>query len=178
MTLEYNFGHRLRVVVMGVSGCGKSSVGAALADALGLSYLEGDSLHPDENIEKMMQGVPLTDDDRWPWLDEIGEKLRNAPPPGLIASCSALKKSYRTRLRASAGDPLYFVYLHARRETLIERMQMRTGHFMPVSMLDSQLAALEPPLGEQDVVAVNVNQSLESVIKYAAAELKEIMRPS
>ena len=154
------------IIVMGVSGCGKSSVGAMLADRLGLAFVEGDALHPKANVEKMAMGTPLTDDDRWPWLDIIGADMASTLDrgEGIVVSCSALKKVYRDRLRAATGGRLRFVYLHGSRELLTERMGARTGHFMPVSLLDSQLATLEVPTGEPGVVTVDIDQSVEGIV--------------
>src|SRR5690606_32360446 len=105
------------------------------------------SLHPKSNVEKMSAGTPLQDEDRWPWLDKIGERL-SAARNGIIISCSALKKSYRDRLRAAADGPLLFIFLDGSFEVLHEHMGHRTGHFMPVTMLESQIKTLESPVGE------------------------------
>ncbi|MBW8285604.1 MAG: AAA family ATPase [Rhizobium sp.] len=154
------------IIVMGVSGCGKSSVGALLAERLDLAFIEGDVLHPKANVDKMARGTPLTDDDRWPWLDIIGAEMAAslARGEGIVVSCSALKKVYRDRLRAATGGVLRFVYLHGSRNLLTERMGARTGHFMPPSLLDSQLATLEVPTGEPGVVTVDIDQSVEGIV--------------
>lgn len=159
-------GRPAAIIVMGVSGCGKSSVGALLAERLGLAFIEGDVLHPKANVDKMARGTPLADDDRWPWLDIIGAEMAAslARGEGIVVSCSALKKVYRDRLRAAAGGALAFVYLHGSRELLTERMGARTGHFMPLSLLDSQLATLEVPTGEPGVVTVDIDQSVEGIV--------------
>lgn len=130
-----------RIVVMGVSGSGKSSVGAAFAAALDLPFSDADDLHPPANVAKMAAGTPLTDEDRWPWLDDVGTRL--AEGRGHVVACSALREAYRDRLRAAVPDA-WFLLLDPSRETLVERMRGRAGHFMPVSLLDSQLATLEP----------------------------------
>lgn len=130
------------VVVMGVSGAGKSVVGAALAELLGVPFTDADDLHPVANVAKMAAGTPLTDDDRWPWLAIVGEALAVAPH-GLVVACSALKRSYRDAIRAAAPSTV-FVYLTVDRTTLAKRVASRPGHFMPVSLLDSQLQTLEP----------------------------------
>lgn len=137
-----------RIVVMGVSGCGKSTVGAALAAELGLAFVDADDLHPLENREKMAAGVPLEDDDRWPWLARVGEALAAASAPGIVVACSALRFAYREAIRSHAPDVL-FVHLDAPRDALAARLAARTGHFMPPALLDSQLATLEP-LGESE----------------------------
>jgi len=153
----------LHIIVMGVSGSGKSTVGEKLAEALHLSFLEGDSLHPKSNVDKMASGIPLQDEDRWPWLDKIGERMAVAEQ-GLIVSCSSLKKSYRDRLRAAVGGQLAFVFLDGSFEVLHEHMGHRTGHFMPVTMLESQLATLESPVGEPLVFRVDVVDSIEKIV--------------
>ncbi|HIW95897.1 MAG TPA: gluconokinase [Candidatus Corynebacterium gallistercoris] len=126
---------------MGVSGSGKSTVGAALATLLDLEFVDGDDFHPQANIEKMSQGIPLTDEDRWPWLAEVGAWLANQPRGGVVA-CSALKKTYRDALLAACPRTA-FVHCTGSKELLTERMGQRTKHFMPVHLLDSQLATLE-----------------------------------
>ncbi|MBB2685520.1 UNVERIFIED_ORG: gluconokinase [Rhizobium etli] len=159
------------IIVMGVSGCGKSSVGEKLAEALHLAFVEGDALHPAANVEKMSKGIPLTDEDRMPWLDCIGEDIKTSleKGEGIIVSCSALKRIYRVRLRAAAGGNLFFVYLEGSRGLLTKRMGERKGHFMPVSLLESQLATLEVPTGEQGVVTVDIDDTVEGI---AATALK------
>ncbi|MFF0948084.1 gluconokinase [Rhizobium leguminosarum] len=159
------------IIVMGVSGCGKSSVGEKLAEALHLAFVEGDALHPVANVEKMSKGIPLTDEDRMPWLDRIGEDIKASlkKSKGIIVSCSALKRLYRDRLRAAAGGNLFFVYLEGSRALLMKRMAERKGHFMPVSLLDSQLATLEVPTGEPGVVTVDIDDTVDGI---AATALK------
>ncbi|OHV82432.1 gluconokinase [Ensifer sp. LCM 4579] len=129
-----------RIVVMGVSGCGKSTVGARLADRLGLPFVEGDALHPAENVEQMRNGFALDDDMRWPWLDRISHTIQQHAE-GAVVSCSALKRTYRQRL--SMANAVFFLHIEVAREILLERMSSRR-HFMPASLLDSQLATLEP----------------------------------
>lgn len=153
------------VVVMGVSGCGKSTVGERLATYLGASFIEGDSLHSVQNVEKMRSGIPLTDADRWPWLEEIGARL--ASPAATVVSCSALKRAYRERLREVAWQPITFVFLQGTRALLATRLAERKGHYMPLSLLDSQLAILELPLGEADVATIEIDQSLERIVALA-----------
>ncbi|PCK88735.1 gluconokinase [Rhizobium sophoriradicis] len=157
------------IIVMGVSGCGKSSVGEKLAEALHLAFIEGDALHPAANVEKMSKGVPLTDEDRMPWLDRIGEDIRASleKSEGIIVSCSALKRIYRDRLRAAAGGNLFFVYLEGSKALLTKRMGERKGHFMPASLLESQLATLEVPTGEQGVVTVDIDDTVEGIATTA-----------
>ncbi len=154
------------IVVMGVSGCGKTSVAEGLAAALPAAFIEGDSLHPAENVEKMSKGIPLDDADRWPWLDIIGRALSDAlaQDKSIVISCSALKKVYRDHLRAAAGGNLSFVFLKGSRELLLSRMSARRGHFMPASLLDSQLATLEDPSGEPGVVTVSIDASIHEIV--------------
>ena len=150
-----------RVVIMGVSGCGKSSVGAGLAARLGLNYRDGDDLHPPENVAKMRAGMPLTDGDRWPWLDRVGQVLLAEAP--VIVGCSALKRAYRDRIRTAAGGPVTFVHLAGSQEVIAARMALRQGHYMPLSLLDSQFAALEPPAAEE-AITVSIDQPLEAIV--------------
>lgn len=161
------------IVVMGVSGTGKTSVGEAIASACGYRFVEGDALHPEENIRKMSVGIPLTDTDRWPWLKEIGRQLATGDAP-VVVSCSALKRSYRDLLRESAGRPIAFVYLRGDRDVLVGRMQRRTGHFMPASLLDTQLATLEDPAGEPLTVTVDVAPPSQDVIRASLVELAQL----
>ncbi|WP_343315944.1 gluconokinase [Brucella sp. BE17] len=153
----------LRMIVMGVSGSGKSTVGEKIAAALHLPFLEGDSLHPKANVEKMSAGIPLEDADRWSWLDEVGARLATAPD-GIVVSCSALKKSYRDRLRAAADAPVLFIFLDGSFEVLHDHMGHRSGHFMPVSMLESQIATLESPVGEPFVFRSDVADPVEKIV--------------
>jgi gluconokinase len=150
----------LRVVIMGVAGCGKSSVGEALALRLNIPYRDGDDLHTPEAVEKMRQGIPLTDDDRWPWLDRVAAILSTEAP--IILGCSALKRTYRDRIRAGAGGPVTFVHLSGSRELIASRMAARTGHYMPTSLLDSQFAALEPP-GPDEAITVDIDRPLAAI---------------
>ncbi len=136
--------NRERWVVMGVCGCGKSTVGAALAQALGVAFVEGDAYHPAENVAKMSAGRALDDDDRAGWLDALAGQLRAARErdAGLVLSCSALKRRYRDLLR-QADPALRFVHLHGTRELIAARLAQRAGHYMPPALLESQLRDLE-----------------------------------
>ena len=156
------------VVVMGVSGCGKSTVGRALAEMCRVPFIEGDERHPPENIARMAAGTPLTDADRQPWLEALGAALAaHRADGGAILSCSALKRSYRDLLRQAAGPSLRFLHLTGSRAVLIARMQHRTGHFMPASLLDSQLATLEPTDGEADAMAIDCDLPLAEILAAA-----------
>ena len=161
------------IVVMGVSGCGKTSVGARLAELLDAAFLEGDSLHPQANIDKMAAGIPLNDEDRWPWLDEIAVQMAETLGQGrsIVASCSALRQVYRDRLRQGAGAQLRFVFLDGSHELLSRRMGERQGHFMPTALLESQLATLEVPTGEPGVVTVSIDQPVDAIARDAAEKL-------
>lgn len=158
------------VFVMGVSGSGKSTVGAMLAERLGLPFVDADELHPPANVEKMSSGHPLDDEDRAPWLILVGDALAAAESTGLVMACSALKRSYRDVIRQRAPQTV-FVYLHGSRDLLLERMTARTGHFMPATLLDSQLAALEPPAAEECAVSVDVAVSPEELVQAIAGTL-------
>jgi gluconokinase len=150
---------------MGVAGAGKSAVGAALADALGVAFVEGDAYHPARNVQRMAAGIPLTDADRRPWLHALAARLREAGETGtgLVMACSALKRSYREVLRAAAAR-VTFIHLHGARELLAARLAQRQEHFMPPSLLESQLAALEPPAHDEDAWAYDVGLSLTMIV--------------
>ena len=150
------------VVVMGVSGSGKSTVGRALADALACRFIEGDDLHPPENVAKMAQGTPLIDDDRWPWLERIAQCVRERTAGGgdVVLACSALKQSYRERL-ASAG-PCRFVHLRGEASAIAARLALRQHRYMPASLLASQFATLEPPV---DAIAVDIEDDVATQVR-------------
>ena len=161
------------IVVMGVSGCGKSSVAAGLAAALGADWIDGDDLHSAESVAKMRAGIPLTDADRWPWLDRIGARLAQARhgERGMVIACSALRRAYRDRLRAAAPG-LHFVFLDGSAELIGERLARRAGHYMPAGLLESQLRTLEPPGDDEpDVLRLDVAESVERLIFKAAKGL-------
>lgn len=160
---------QLHVVVMGVSGCGKSAVGEAIAKQLGLPLIEGDAFHPAANIEKMSRGLPLTDEDRAGWLAGLGRELQQRPQ-GAVLTCSALKRSYRDGLRAGVPG-LRFVHLALSPAQALERVTSRPGHFYPPSLVASQFQALEDPSGEPGVVVVDATLPLERVAQQAVAGL-------
>jgi gluconokinase len=160
-----------RYVVMGVSGCGKSLIGQAFATAIGAHFIDGDSLHPQSNIAKMSRGAPLNDTDRAPWLNAVGETLAT---PGTVIACSALKRVYRDRIRAKAGAPVTFLFLRGTRDILMNRMTSRPGHFMPASLLESQLATLEPPTADEVHLVADIDQTPEQIVTAFLNGLKEL----
>ena len=167
-----------RIVIMGVSGCGKSTVGAQLAQRLGVSFLEGDALHPPRNIELMRSGIALTDEDRREWLDAIGQRLQAlADDEGLVIACSALKRSYRERLRS--GDPqVLFVHLSGSRELIAQRIAARTHRYMPASLLESQFATLQPPTPDEPALSLDVRLPPSALIEAVAQHLQAQTCPS
>ncbi|PQA83605.1 gluconokinase [Limnohabitans sp. TS-CS-82] len=153
-----------RLIIMGVSGCGKSTVGQRLAQRIGVPFLEGDALHPPRNVALMAAGTPLTDADRAGWLDAIAERLSGlGPREGLVVSCSALKRAYRDRLRAAAPD-LQFVHLHGTRALLAARLRERQGHYMPPALLDSQLETLEIPSADEAVLTLDIAEPADPLV--------------
>ena len=159
-------------VVMGVASSGKSTLGEALAKRLGVKFVEGDALHSPESVAKMSRGIPLTDEDRWPWLQRVGESLKG--PDGCIASCSALKLIYRQHITEAAGRPVAFVHLFGSRQILESRIGHRKGHFMPASLLDSQLATLEKPGADERAITVDIAQSPEAQLEQATQFLRSL----
>ncbi|MCA8879562.1 MAG: gluconokinase [Rhodobacteraceae bacterium] len=165
------------IVVMGVSGCGKTSVGAGLAARLKAPFVEGDELHPEANVAKMAAGLPLTDHDRRPWLQTIAARIAAEPAPVIVVSCSALRRAYRDLLRTESARPVAFVYLHGSEALLASRMNARRDHFMPSALLASQLATLESPQGEPGVVTVDVGGTIAEIIAAAAAPFVSTILP-
>ena len=163
-------------VVMGVSSCGKTTVGEALAATLHAQFVEGDRLHPTANVAKMSAGLPLTDDDRWPWLAQVGESLRG--DKAVIASCSALKKIYRQRIIESARRPVAFILMHGAKSLLQQRIAARKGHFMPPSLLDSQIATLEIPGSDETAITVDIALPLDQQVAQASAFLMALSQHS
>jgi gluconokinase len=160
----------IHVLVMGVAGSGKSTVASALAQRLGLEMVEGDAMHPAANVEKMRNGIPLTDDDRRPWLDAIGELLaaRHKRGRGTVLACSALRRAYRDVLRAAVPiGETFVVQLGVDAPTLRARLAARKDHFMPASLLESQLATLERLGQDEDGIAIDASGSVEDVTDQA-----------
>jgi len=153
-------------VIMGVAGSGKTTIGARLARALDIAFVEGDELHPAENVRRMAAGIPLTDDDRRPWLLAIAARLREAKRAGagLVVSCSALKRSYRDLLRAGAQAEVQFVYLKGSPALIAERMAQRRGHFMPPALLQSQFATLEEPAAAEHAWVCEIRQPPDAIV--------------
>lgn len=157
------------VVVMGVSGCGKTTVGRLLAQHLEVPFIEGDELHPPRNVELMASGIALTDEDRAGWLDAVAAELARRPE-GAVASCSALRRRYRDRLR-QAVPALRFVHLQGDRAVLEERLAQRRGHYMPPSLLLSQLQTLELPSADEQPLELDINEPPEALARRAAQTL-------
>ncbi len=160
---------------MGVSGSGKTTVGRAVAEALGWRFLEGDDYHPPASVAKMAAGTPLTDADRWPWLDRLRDELKAIAARGehAVLACSALKEAYRARLAQARG--VRFVYLKADRATIAARLAARAGHYMPATLLDSQFATLEEP---RDALVIDVALPLPTQVERIRVALSEAARAS
>ena len=158
------------VMLMGVCGCGKSTIGRALAAELDWPFLDADTLHPQANVVKMAGGIPLTDEDRWPWFDRIAAEMRQHAAAGthVVIACSALRQAYRDRL--AKGGTVRFVYLKGDAATIGPRLAGRTGHFMPPSLLASQFATLEEPAG---AIVVDIAQPVEAQVAAISRALRE-----
>lgn len=164
------------VVLMGVCGCGKTTVGELLATELGVPFQDGDGFHPPENVEKMRSGVPLTDADRRPWLEHLNAEMKawnrgHENGFGAVLACSALRKSYRDILRNGLEGQAVFVLLHGSKALLEERMKARRGHYMPPGLLESQLATLEPPGPDEAVIEVDIDATPEAMAREIAGAL-------
>jgi len=164
------------VIVMGVSGSGKTVVGEAIARRLHAPFLDGDDYHPPANVAKMSAGIPLTDEDRWPWLETLGKALHEAAQPKGVAvgACSSLKRIYRDFLTRAAGEPVVFVYLEGSFELIASRMHARKGHFMPESLLKSQFATLEVPSAGENFVAVTIDDTPDRIADSAVKKLSHL----
>jgi len=159
-------------VLMGVSGCGKTSVGKALARVCPVTFIDGDDLHPRANIDKMASGRPLTDRDRAPWLEQVGATLAATPGP-VVIGCSALKRRYRDIIRAAVGEPVHFLHLDAPEAVLAARVDSRKGHFMPPALLKSQFDALESLGHDEPGARIDIDQPFGGVIAQAESYVKE-----
>ena len=162
----------IAVVVMGVTGCGKSAVGTALAKVLNVRYIEGDKLHPPDNVARMARGEPLTDDLRKGWLQAVGERIHAAVESGegAVAACSALKRIYREKLRAREPG-VAFIHLAISPETARKRVAGRRGHYMPASRVDRQFEALEPPAADENALSINAEKPIAEIVEAAMAFL-------
>lgn len=161
------------IVVMGVSGAGKSAVGSALAQYLGAVFIDSDSLHPQANVEKMAAGTPLTDEDRWPWLGLVGDELASNHADGIVVACSALKRAYRDAIRAKAPSTV-FVQLNVELPVLQDRVAQRPGHFMPPSLLTSQLETLEPLESDEAGLTVPTKDGIGATAQEVLAQLNTL----
>lgn len=165
------------LVLMGVTGAGKTTIGRLLAQRLSVRFLEGDTYHPPENVAKMRAGIPLTDADRWPWLEAIRAEIAAALARGerLVVACSALKRAYRDVLRG-AGAGVVFIHLTGPEPLIATRLAHRRHEYMPASLLPSQFATLEDPSGEPDVIAVAIDASPEAIVAEILARLARLTR--
>lgn len=161
------------VIVMGVSGSGKTTIASSLAKALGCPFKEGDAFHPPANVEKMKGGTPLTDDDRWPWLERIAAEIAGWRANGSsgVVTCSALKRAYRQVLTGGAAD-VTVVYLKGDRALIEQRLKARRGHFMPPTLLDSQFTILEEPGEDEQPIIVDVGPAPSAIVAEIIGELK------
>jgi carbohydrate kinase (thermoresistant glucokinase family) len=168
----------LRLIIMGVSGCGKSTMAAALSERLGLDMVDGDDLHLPESVAKMRSGIALQDADRWPWLDRIGHYLAQAQEPGRVVACSALKRVYRERIREQAGE-VCFVFLDGDFDLIQQRMSQRVGHYMQPGLLDSQFRTLEKPqTDETDVIRLPITEPVQDMVTQAIQALHSRLHPA
>ncbi|MBZ7985102.1 gluconokinase [Campylobacter sp. Cr9] len=162
------------IVVMGVCGCGKSTVGAMLANNLGASFIDGDDLHPRANIEKMQSGTPLNDEDRKPWLERISDVFFSISrrERSCVIACSALKKKYRDEIRKSGK--IIFIHLYGDKDLIMQRMSKRSGHYMKENMIDSQFATLEFPKDEELVINISIDAPIGDIVENALNQLELI----
>lgn len=155
-------------VVMGVSGCGKSTVGKLLASTYELPFFDGDDYHPPENVAKMSKGIPLRDSDRESWLQRLNILAKDYRDKGAVIACSALKKVYRDHLRQAIANQMVFIYLEGSKDEILRRLEERKGHFMPAGLLDSQFQTLEVPL---DAVTVSIEKSPDEIVSEIIKKL-------
>ncbi|HEY8575577.1 MAG TPA: gluconokinase [Devosia sp.] len=165
------------IIVMGVSSSGKSTMGQSIARRLHVPFLDGDGFHPEANVEKMRAGIPLTDVDRWPWLERLAQALHEAAERkgAAVGACSALKRIYRDYLMEKAGEDILFAYLHGSREVIGERMARRSHEYMPTSLLDSQFATLEvPDPATENVLVLPVTESVDRLTGTVLKNLEHL----
>jgi carbohydrate kinase (thermoresistant glucokinase family) len=162
------------LVIMGVSGCGKTTIAEGLCRRLGWQYQEGDALHPPANVEKMKSGHPLTDEDRWPWLRRIAERIDEWRAAGIsgVVTCSALKRAYRD-IVIGTRPGVVLIYPRGSKELIAGRMAKRHGHFMPASLLDSQFATLEEPSPDENPLTVGIDRTPEAIVDEIVRRLEE-----
>lgn len=158
---------------MGVSGAGKTTIGEGLAEMLKVPFIDADHLHPKANVEKMRGGAPLTDEDRWPWLERVAKEMREAANGAgrVVCACSALRRDYRDHMIEHAGEEIVFVLLHGDRSVIARRQANRPGHFMPPELLDSQFATLEHFEADEHGITLDVRNSVDALIAQAADQL-------
>lgn len=161
------------IIVMGVCGCGKSTIGEKVAALNGLPFMDADDYHPRSNVEKMSKGIPLGDLDRWPWFANLADAMNEkaAESGSIVCGCSSLKRSYRDLLVEKLNKPVLFVYLDGDRDLLLDRMSARKGHYMPTSLLDSQLATLEVPQADENALKISIDQSVASIVQNIQSAL-------
>ena len=163
------------IIVMGVSSSGKSTVGQSIGRRLHVPFLDGDGYHPDANVEKMRAGIPLTDEDRWPWLERLAVALHEAADRkgAAVGACSALRRVYRDFLTEKAGEPILFVYLDGTREVIGERMAKRKHEYMPTSLLDSQFRILEEPSPDENAITVGIDRAPDAIVDEIVHRVEE-----
>ena len=161
------------IVVMGVAGSGKTTLASRLAERLGVPFVEGDALHPPANVKKMASGIALSDEDRWPWLNAISDRIEaeRSAGHGVVVACSALKHAYRDCLRKKVHSQLHFILLDGSRQLISERMRQRKGHFMPPALLESQFAALERPTPDEKAVILDISHAPAELVDEAATAI-------
>jgi gluconokinase/shikimate kinase len=167
------------IVLMGVSGCGKTTVAAIMSGRLNWPFEEGDALHPQANVDKMHAGHPLTDEDRWPWLEKVAHWVETTLDSGQngIITCSALKRSYRDLINRRGHD-IEFVYLHGTKEMIAPRLAARHGHYMPPSLLDSQFATLEEPTPDEPAIRVDIGPAATAIAATIIERLHLVPTPN
>lgn len=161
------------IVIMGVSGSGKSTIGSAIGVDLNVPFLDGDHYHTPEAVEKMRSGQPLIDDDRWPWFMRLTDAMKKAADQRgkSVTACSALKRVYRDYMVEKAGEPIAFIHLQGTKQVIAKRQADRPGHYMPAALLDSQFAALEEPGNDENVLNISVDQPVKAIVDEALGVL-------